>query len=74
MTLRMKFDKALRMIGAEKRRLKKRGKKAMNGELMRRLPAIKDGGLVLMPGRPIKPGVPLDGCKHCPRKVREWRF
>ncbi len=72
--LRRKFGRELRIIGGFNKLVLERGRDAIDAEIDRRLPLVKEGGFVMMPDHLITPGVPLEDYKYYLNRVRELRF
>jgi len=72
--IRRKFGQELRIIGGFNKLALEHGRAAIDAELERRLPLMKEGGFVLMPDHLITPGVPLEDYKYYLARVRELRF
>jgi len=72
--LRRKFGTELRIMGGYNKLVLEQGRDAIDAEIQRRLPLMKEGGFVLMPDHLITPGVPLEDYKYYLQQVRELRF
>jgi uroporphyrinogen decarboxylase len=74
MTLRRKYGRELRIIGGFNKLALEQGRAAIDAELERRRPIMKDGGFVIMPDHLITPGVPLADYIYYLQKVRDLRL
>jgi uroporphyrinogen decarboxylase len=74
MTLRRKFGRDLRMISGINKMALTRGPAAIDAEIARRLPLMKDGGYVPLPDHMIVPGTPLEDYRHYLKKLGEVRI
>lgn len=74
MKLRKKFGKELRIVGGFNKLVLERGPQAIDGEIERRLPLMREGGFILMPDHLITPGVSLENYKYYLNRVRELRL
>jgi len=72
--IRRRFGKELRIVGGYNKLALERGRAAIDAELRRRLPLMKEGGFVLLPDHLITPGVPLEDYKYYLDQVRKLRF
>lgn len=73
MDYRKKYGRDLRIIGGVDKRELAKGRKAIDREIERRVPLMKDGGFIPMPDHLIPPDVPLDDYTYyldCMRKLR----
>lgn len=74
MTYREQYGRELRMIGNFDKMTIEEGPAAIEAEIARLMPLIKDGGFLLMPDHLITPGVSLEAyCGYLDR-VREIRW
>ena len=74
MAFRRKYGKELRIIGHFDKLTLERSHAAVEAELQRLLPLMKDGGYMLMPDHLITPGVALADYQWYLDRVRELRF
>ncbi|MBN1809372.1 MAG: hypothetical protein JW909_09920 [Planctomycetes bacterium] len=74
MKLRKKFGKELRIIGGLNKLELEKGREAIDREIEKRVPLMKEGGFVVMPDHLITPGVPLEDYKYYLEKIRTLRF
>lgn len=74
MAIRKKFGKELRIIGGYNKLALEKGRAAIDAEIERRIPLMKDGGFVLMPDHLITPGTPLEDYKYFLEQIRQLRF
>lgn len=72
--IRKRFGKVLRIIGGFNKLVLEQGRAAIDAEIERRLPLMKEGGFVLMPDHLITPGTPLDDYKYFIERMRALRF
>ena len=72
--LRRKFGKELRIIGGFNKLVLEKDHDAIDAEIERRLPLMKEGGYLIMPDHLITPGTPLDNYKYYLDRIRELRF
>lgn len=72
--LRKKFGKDLRIIGGFNKLVLEKGPDAIDAEIERRIPLMKEGGYIIMPDHLITPGTPLDNYKYYLDKIRQLRF
>ena len=70
MALRKKFGKELRMVGGFNKLALERGPAAIDAEIERRIPIIKDGGFIIMPDHHITPGTSLENYKYYLNRIR----
>ena len=71
---RRQYGKELRVIGNFDKLLLSKGHPAVEAEIERLLPLMKDGGYILMPDHLITPDVSLDEYRWYLERVRELRF
>ena len=74
MELRKKFGKELRIIGGFNKLELEKGPVAIDAEIERRVPLMKEGGFVVMPDHLITPGTSLENYKYYLEKMRTLRF
>jgi uroporphyrinogen decarboxylase len=72
--LRRKFGRELRILGGFNKLVLEHGRPAIDAEIERRLPLVKEGGLLLMPDHLITPGVPLADYQYYLDRIRSLRF
>jgi uroporphyrinogen decarboxylase len=72
--MRAKFGKELLIQGGFNKLVLERGRDAIDEEIERHIPLMKEGGFVMMPDHLITPGVPLDDYKYYLERIRELRF
>ena len=73
MEYRKKCGKELRIIGGLNKLELEKGPAAIDAEIQRRIPLMKDGGFVVMPDHLITPGTSLDSYKYYLDKIRHLR-
>lgn len=74
MAYRKKYGREMRIIGGFNKMVLEQGPAAIDAEIERRLPMMKDGGFVLMPDHLITPGTSLENYKYFLNRVRTLRF
>ena len=74
MALRKRFGKELRVIGGIDKLELEKGRAAIDAEIERRVPLMREGGFVPMPDHLITPGVPLDDYRYYIEQMRGLRF
>lgn len=74
MVFRKKYGKELRVIGGLDKLQLEKGPAAIDAEIERRIPLMKDGGFVVMPDHLITPGVSLADYKYYLEKIRSLRL
>ena len=74
MEYRKKYGKELRIIGGLNKLELEKGPAAIDAEIDRRIPLMKDGGYVVMPDHLITPGTSLKNYKYYLQKIRNLRF
>ena len=74
MAFREKYGKELRIIGGLNKLELEKGPAAIDAEIERRLPLMKDGGYIVMPDHLITPGVSLDNYRYYLDRIRALRF
>ena len=72
--LRKKFGKELRIFGGFNKLVLEKDRAAIDAEIERRLPLMKEGGFVILPDHLITPGTPLENYKYYLERIRELRF
>ena len=72
--LRRKFGRDLRIVGGFNKLVIEQGPAAIDAEIERRLPLMKEGGFVLVPDHLITPGASLENYKYYLNRIRELRF
>ena len=74
MELRKKFGKELRIVGGFNKLELEKGPAAIDAEIERRIPLMKEGGFIVMPDHLITPGTSLGDYKYYLGKIRSLRF
>ena len=74
MAFRQRYGKELRIIGGFDKLVLEQGPAAIDAEIERRIPLMKDGGFLLEPDHLITPGVSLENYKYYLEKVRALRL
>jgi uroporphyrinogen-III decarboxylase len=74
MVYRKRYGKELRIIGQFDKLAIERGDDAVEAEIQRLLPLLRDGGYMLMPDHLITPGVSLDAYRRYLDRIRALRF
>lgn len=74
MKIRKKYGKELRIFGGIDKLEIAKGKKAIDAEIQRRVPIMKEGGFVPLPDHIIVPETSLEDYKYYLEKLRELRF
>lgn len=74
MALRQKFGKDLRIVGHFDKMTLELSREAVQAEIKRLLPLMKDGGYMLMPDHLITPGTSLDMYRWYLDEIRNLRF
>lgn len=72
--MRAKFGKQLHIQGGFDKLALERGRDAIDTEIEKHIPLMKEGGFVMMPDHFITPGVPLDDYKYYLDCIRRLRF
>lgn len=72
--IRKQYGKELRIVGGFNKLVLERGRKAIDEEIERRLPLMKEGGYLVMPDHLITPDVPLEDYKYYLERIRALRF
>jgi uroporphyrinogen decarboxylase len=71
---RKKYGKELLVYGGIDKLVLEKDKAAIDAEIERRIPFMKEGGFVPLPDHLITPGVPLDNYKYYLEKMQSLRF
>lgn len=74
MEFRRKYGKELRIIGGFNKLVLEKGPAAIDAEIERRIPLMKDGGYIIMPDHLITPGTSLENYKYYLDRIRQLRF
>ena len=74
MAYRKKYGKELRIIGGLNKLALEKGRAAIDEEIQRRLPLMRDGGYVVLPDHLITPDTPLADYKYYLEQIRALRF
>jgi len=74
MAYRKKYGRECRIFGGIDKRALAQGREAIDAEIQRRIPLMKDGGLIPLPDHLIIPGTPLKDYKYYLDRLRELRF
>lgn len=74
MELRKRFGKELRLIGGINKLEFLKGPTAIDAEIERRLPLMREGGYIPAPDHQIVPGTPLKNFQYYLECIRELRF
>ncbi len=74
MKLRKKFGKELRIVGGINKLELEKGPAAIDAEIQRRVPLMKDGGFIPMPDHLITPGTSLKDYQYYLSQIRTLRF
>ena len=74
MALRRRFGRQLHIVGGFNKLALEKGRAAIDAEIERRLPIMRDGGFLLMPDHLITPGVPLADYTYYLERVRALRL
>ena len=74
MEYRKKYGKELRLVGGLNKLELEKGPAAIDAEIDRRIPLMKDGGYVVMPDHLITPGTSLENYKYYLQKIRTLRL
>ncbi|MFZ4398241.1 MAG: uroporphyrinogen decarboxylase family protein, partial [Kiritimatiellia bacterium] len=72
--LRKRFGHELRMIGGFNKMVIEQGPAAIDAEIARRLPLMKEGGFVMLTDHLVTPGASLANYKYYLDRVRALRF
>jgi uroporphyrinogen decarboxylase len=70
MAFRIKFGKELRMVGGFNKLALEQGPAAIDAEISRRIPLMRDGGYIIMPDHHIQPGVSLENYQYYLNRIR----
>lgn len=73
MVLRTKFGRELRMVGGFNKLALEQGPAAIDAEIERRIPIIKDGGFIIMPDHHITPGTSLKNYQYYLDRIRNLK-
>lgn len=74
MELRKRYGRELRLMGGFNKLELEKGQAAIDSEIERRIPLMKDGGYIMMPDHHITPDVSLRNYKYYLERVRELRL
>jgi uroporphyrinogen decarboxylase len=74
MELRKKYGKDLHIIGGFNKLELEKGPAAIDAEIERRIPLMKEGGYIIMPDHLITPGTSLENYKYYLEKIRKLRL
>ncbi|MBU0754272.1 MAG: hypothetical protein KJ645_03980, partial [Planctomycetes bacterium] len=72
--LRKKYGPALRMMGGFDKRALAKGRAAIDHEIARRVPLMKEGGYIIMTDHHIAPDCSLADYQYYLDRIRELRF
>ncbi|HUU60603.1 MAG TPA: uroporphyrinogen decarboxylase family protein [Phycisphaerae bacterium] len=72
--LRRKFGRDLRVVGGFNKLALEKDHAAIDAEIERRIPIMKEGGFIIMPDHLITPGVSLENYKYYLNRIRELRL
>lgn len=72
--MREKFGKELRIVGGFNKLVLEKGRAAIDAEIERHIPLMKEGGFVMMPDHLITPDTPLEDYRYYLDRVRALRF
>ncbi len=72
--LRQRFGRDMRIIGGFNKMVLEQDRAAIDAEIARRMPLIKDGGFMIMPDHLVTPGTPLANYQYYLDKLREIRI
>ena len=72
--LRKKYGRDLRIYGGIDKLELAKGRKAIDAEIERRLPLMKEGGFVPFPDHLLIPGQSLSDYQYYVKRIRELRF
>ena len=70
-TLRRQYGRELRIIGNFNKLVLERGREAIETEIQRCIPMIKEGGYIIMTDHAVTPGVPLADYQWYLERIRE---
>jgi len=74
MEFRKKYGRELRIIGGFNKLELEKGPVAIDAEIERRIPLMKDGGFIPVPDHYITPGTSLGNYKYYLDKIRKLRL
>ena len=74
MAFRREYGKELRVFGGIDKRVLYEGPEAIDAEIERRLPLMKEGGFIPLPDHLIPPGVSVENYRHYIDRIRSLRF
>ena len=74
MALRKQYGKELRIVGGINKLELEKGRDAIDAEVERRIPLMKQGGYIPLPDHLMTPGTPLDNYKYYLDRIRDLRF
>jgi uroporphyrinogen decarboxylase len=74
MAYRRRYGRELRIIGGFNKLVLEQGPAAIDAEIERRLPLLRDGGFIMLPDHLIQPGVSLENYRYYLDRVRALRF
>ncbi|MCL2639610.1 MAG: hypothetical protein FWD53_02075 [Phycisphaerales bacterium] len=74
MRLRKKFGREMRLYGGIDKLALTKGRAAIDAEILRRVPLMKEGGYVPLPDHFIGPGTPLADYRYYLKRLGEVRF
>jgi uroporphyrinogen decarboxylase len=74
MAYRRKYGKTLRIFGGIDKRELTKGRAAIDAEIARRVPLMKDGGFIPLPDHLVIPGTPLADYRYYLDGIRKLRF
>jgi len=74
MEFRRQFGKELRVFGGIDKKEIAKGPAAIDAEIRRRLPLMRDGGFIPLPDHLLIPSTSLDDYKYYLERMRELRF
>jgi len=74
MAFRRRYGKQCRILGGIDKRQLAKGRAAIDAEIQRRLPLMREGGYIPLPDHLIIPGTPLEDYRYYLDRLRELRF
>ncbi len=74
MEYRKKYGKEMRIIGGFNKLELEKGPAAIDAEIERRIPLMRDGGFIIMPDHLITPGTSLDNYRYYLERIRTLRL
>ena len=74
MVLRRKFGRDLHIVGGYNKLALEKGRAAIDAEIERRIPLMRDGGYVPLPDHLITPDTPLDDYRYYLDRIRAVRL